>query len=220
MTVGMPSAEGQRPMPRRRILAGLALCGMAAAACARDPGAEAGPLRPIGYAYLTPLPLNVAALEIAPGDPPPVPGDIGRRLSPDPAEAVRIMGRDRLSAVGTTGRAVFAPTRAALIPTGSGLTCTVGCRLEILAEVTGARLGFVTADARATATGAEASRPQAAERLLRQAMDALNVEFEFQLRRALRDWLVAVPPGTPGGGAGGVPAPPAGGVAREDLPRS
>jgi len=198
---------------RRHVL----LLPLLAAACANREEPSA-PLGPIGYRFLTPLPLNVAALEIREGGPPPVPGDIGASLSPSPAEAVRIMARDRLSAVGTEGRAVFTVTRAALTRgPGDAMLCVVGCRLEILAE-TGARLGFVEAEARASVSGADATRPQAAGRLLRRAMDQLNVEFEFQLRRNLRDWLVTVPPGTPG--SAGVPAPPAGGVTVEELPRS
>ena len=190
-----------------------------ATACAGQREPPPAPLAPIGYRYLTPLPLNVAALEIREEDPPPLPGDIGPRLSSSPAEAVRIMARDRLSAVGTEGRAVFTVTRAALTRgPGEALACVVGCRLEILSDA-GARLGFVEAEARAAASGAEAARFQAAERLLRRAMDQLNVEFEFQLRRNLRDWLVAMPPGTPGEGAG-VPAPSPGGVTVEELPRS
>jgi hypothetical protein len=200
-------------MPNRRHVLLLPLL---APACAPREAPPVAPPAPIGYRHLLPLPLNVAALEILEADPPPPPGDVGAALSPRPAEAVRIMARDRLSAVGTQGRAVFAVTRAGIARgPGEALTCLVGCRLDILSPP-GARLGFIEAEAHAAATGAEAARPWAAERLLRTAMDQLNVEFEFQLRRNLRDWLVAVPPGT----WGGVPAPPPGGVTREDLPRS
>jgi len=172
------------------------------------------PLAPIGYRHLTPLPLNVADIAIAPTDPPAAAGDLGLTLQPRPSDAVRIMGRDRLTAVGTVGGARFAVTRATLFR-GSGLSCAVGCRLEILGADS-ARLGFIEAEARAAATGTEAGRADAAARLLRRAMDDLNVEFEFQLRRNLRAWLVVVAPGT----VGTVPAPPPGSIAREELPRS
>jgi hypothetical protein len=209
-------APGASPGGRRALLAA-GLAALSAAACAGDDGASNQPLSPIDFSYLTPLPLNLATIEIAPADPPPVPGDVGRRLAPTPAEAVRVMGRDRLSAVGTEGRAIFTVTRAAVTPAGGGgLTCALACRLEILSPA-GAQLGFVTAEARAAVTGAEASRPQAADRVLRRAMDSLNVEFEYQLRRNLRAWLATMPSGAPGGGAGG--ATP-GGVTREELPRS
>jgi hypothetical protein len=201
------------PIGRRALL----LAAGVPAACAGDEPPPR-PLDPIGYAFLTPLPLNVATIEIAPENPPPVPGDIGARLVPTPVEAVRIMGRDRLTAVGTEGRAVFAASRASITPAGGGLACVVACRLEVL-DSSGERRGFVTAEARASVSGSEANRPQAAERLLRRAMDGLNVEFEFQLRRNLRDWLATVPPGAPGG-AGGAGGTSPGEVTREDLPRS
>jgi hypothetical protein len=208
------------PTPHRR--RAMLLLPLAATACAAREEAAPPllPPGPIGYRYLTPLPLNVALIEIGEGDPPqpPPPGDLGATLSPRPAEAVRIMARDRLSAVGTTGRAVFGVTRAELTRAPGGavaLACALGCRLEIL-SAEGGRLGFVEAEARAAVSGAEATRAGAADRLLRRTMDGLNVEFEFQTRRNLRDWLVAVAPGT----RGAVPAPPPGGVTREDLPRS
>lgn len=207
------SAVGGGPAagdPGRR--AALLLPLLAAGCAGSDP--PPAPLAPIAYRYLTPLPLNVADIAIAPADPPGTPGDLGATLQPRPAEAVRIMGRDRLTAVGTVGSGRFAVTRATLLR-GSGLSCAVGCRLEILGADDG-RLGFIEAEARATATGTEASRADAAARLLRRAMDDLNVEFEFQLRRNLRAWLVVVPPGT----VGAVPAPPPGSIAREELPRS
>lgn len=176
---------------------------LAVAACTRpEPPA---PSRPLSFSHLTPLLLNVATLDVAPGGPVPPPGDLGAGLDPPPAEAVRRMGRERLSAVGTSSQAVFAVTVASLARDGVGMACLVGCGLEILAP-DGSRAGFVRAEARAAAVGPEASRPQAADLLLRRAMDDLNVEFEFHLRRNLRGWLVA-----------GVPE--VGGVTREDLPR-
>ena len=124
------------------------------------------PLAPISYTYLTPLPLNVGAIDIVPADPPLVPGDLGATIIPRPAEAVRIMARDRLSAVGTAGRAVFTVTRAMLARGGGGLGCALACRLEILGPEETGRQGYVEAEARAAVTGADASRPQAAERNL------------------------------------------------------
>jgi hypothetical protein len=182
----------------------------AAASCAR-PEPPAPPLAPMSWTHLTPLPLDVAALEVVPTSPPPPPGDIGPLLSPPPAEAVRGMARDRLSALGGSGQAVFLVTAASLVrERGGALRCTLGCRLEILGDG-GAEEGpgFMEATARLGVSGAEATRPRAADLLLRRAMDDLNVEFEFQLRRNLRRWLVAAAPG------GAAVAPP---VGREELP--
>jgi hypothetical protein len=184
-----------------------------AAACADRTPPEV-PLQPVSYTYLTPLPLQVGSLLIDGTDPPLSPGDIGYLVAPRPTEAVRIMARDRLSAVGSSGEARFRVTRAALIRTGESMRCQVACRLEVLGAEPEAREGYVEAAARAAVSGRDAARPLAAERLLRRTMDGLNVEFEFQLRRNLRAWLVSVPPGS----RGGLPAPPSGDVAREELP--
>jgi hypothetical protein len=40
-----------------------------------------------------------------------------------------------------------------------------------------------------------AGRARAADQIVRQAMDDLNVEFEFQVRRNLRDWIMTGEPG-------------------------
>jgi hypothetical protein len=89
-------------------------------------------------------------------------------------------------------------------------------RLEI-ASAEGQRVGFVEAQARRQRTlpggSSEAARRRAAEETVRQAMEELNVEFEFQIRRALRDWLVE-------GAAAPPPLGAPGGIQREDLPRS
>ncbi|TCZ64010.1 hypothetical protein [Roseicella aquatilis] len=198
-------------MPSRRAVL---LLPVLAAACETAPEPAvvlAGPMR---FDYLTPLPLNVASIEVGRDTPPPMGGDVGARLSPGPAEAVRIMARDRLIAVGTTGTARVTVTQSALVPGRDSLTCLLGCRLDIL-SAEGERLGFVEAQSRRVVTGPDAARPRAAEALLRQTMDDLNVEFEFQLRRALKDWLVQAPPGQDGTLA----APPPAAVEMEDLPR-
>ncbi len=197
----MSRAAPSKPGLGRRGL----LLPLAAACAGQEPPAP--PLGPLSFAHLTPLPLTVATVEMAPSGPVPPPGDIGGQTQPTPAEAVRQMGQERLSAVGTTGRAVFTATMASLVRDRAGIACLVGCRLEIL-SAEGSRLGFVQAEARHAATGPDAARPRAADLLLRRAMDDLNVEFEFQLRRSLRDWLAtAAPPAIPDS------------ITREDLPR-
>ena len=214
------------PRTRRAVLGGVpGLLGAAGggallAGCASEPPAPEPPLAPLAYGYLTPLPLRVASLEISATDPPATPGDLGATLSPTPAEAVRIMARDRLSTAGATGHAVFTVTRASLARgPGGALNCVLGCRLEVAGAEGGGpgNEGFVEAEARAGASGAEAERPQAAARLLRRTMDGLNVEFEYQVRRNLRDVLVNVAP--PGQGGAALPAPEPGEIAREDLPK-
>jgi len=201
-------------MPMRRSLLVLPLLPALAGCSSDDEPPVALPPGPMGFKHLTPLPLNVASIEISQAAPVAMAGDIGGRLSPTPAEAVRIMGRDRLFAVGTSGQASFGVTQASLVRGGNSLTCLVGCRLDIIGA-DNARLGFVEAQSLRAKGGRDAARPGADAALLRDAMDDLNVEFEFQLRRALKDWLVKVTPG-----AEGEAASPDGGVTAEELPRT
>ncbi|MCO6418195.1 hypothetical protein JYK14_18790 [Siccirubricoccus sp. KC 17139] len=195
-------------MPHRRSL----LLPVLAAACSRDPAPV--PATPIGYRYLIPLPLTVSEIEISTANPAPAPGDVGARLVPSPAEAVRIMGRDRLVAVGTEGKAVFSVATAQLIQGRESLSCTLACRLEVLSPM-GSRMGYVEAATRRAVSGPDAERRRADEALLRQALDDLNVEFEFQVRRNLREFLAATAPNPDGT----IPAPPPAPVEREALPR-
>ena len=199
-------------MPDRRSLLLLPLLAAACAGGRQDPVPL--PPGPMSFRHLTPLPLNVANIEIAQDAPSPVAGDIGARLSPSAAEAVRIMARDRLLAVGTTGQAKVTISEAQLVQGQDSLTCLLACRLDILSSL-GTRLGFVEAQSRRAVNGPDATRPQAPEALLRRTMDDLNVEFEFQLRRSLKDWIAATAPNADGGMAAPGPEP----VGREDLPR-
>ena len=200
-------------MPKRRAVLLLPLL---VAACSGRLDPAPVPPGPLGFRHLTPLALNVASIEIPEeAAPPAAPSDTGAQLSPTAAEAVRIMARDRLVAVGTSGQAVFTVTQAQVMQGRDQLTCLLGCRLEVLSPL-GSRLGFVEAAARRAVSGPDANRPRAAEALLRQAMDDLNVEFEFQVRRNLADWRSAAVPGPDGGMAAPGPAS----VGREDLPRN
>ncbi|MDB5412849.1 MAG: hypothetical protein JWR10_1184 [Rubritepida sp.] len=190
-------------------------------ACSSTPPPQIeGP--PISYSYLTQLRLDVATVTIEDRNPNAGPNDIGRELNPTAAEAVRIMGRDRLAAFGTEHKARFSVTRAQILRTrnvgrggafssdpGERLDCQLTARLDIL-DGNDRRLGFAEASAeRSQSTESTGnSRRIAAESLLRQAMFDLNTEFEFQLRRALRPYLVE--------GPAAAPPPP---VNREELSR-
>ena len=202
---------------------------MALAACG---GREQPALPPLvsGYGYLTSIRLNVAAVQILDPEPVAVRLDEPVPVRPD-AEMLR-MGQERLVAMGTEGAARFSIQTAEFRRTrslGSGglagmfagepgerLSVLLRARLEIL-DPEGQRNAYVEAEARHTRTlpdgSSAAARRTGAEQAVRQAMEELNVEFEFQIRRALRDWLVEgpVPPAAPVG---------PGGIEREDMPRS
>ena len=180
----------------------LLLLPLLAAGCADD-----APLMrvftPLRYDYLTPLRLNVAALDVAPA--PPTPGDA---QSPAPlGEVMRRMGTDRLAASGTTGRAVFTVDEASVVRTGGTLAGRATVRLEVFGA-DGARGGFASASVqrRVAGIGRGAALQAALYDLSRQMGDDMNVEFEFQVRRTLRDFLQV-------SGAAPPPAP----VERQDL---
>ncbi|MBC9207488.1 hypothetical protein IBL26_11640 [Roseomonas aerophila] len=188
---------------RRRVALLLPLL---AAACATSETAPPLPPAP-GYGYLTPLRLNVLDIEVAE----PVPGPAFRTDLPAPlspvAQAVR-MGRERLVPVGTVGRARFIVDAATLTreqATAGGLFAQQSDRFNVMIHVRieilngeGTRVAFTEAEVRRNATvivEGPASQARAADQIVRQAMDDLNVELEFQIRRNLRDWIMTGDPG-------------------------
>lgn len=212
-------------MPMRRPLLKAALgLPLLVAACASSPP-ELPPLPPLveGYRHLTPLRLNVLDIEVLP----PLPGVV-QVMEPAPMRPdveLRRMAEHRLVPIGTEGRARFVITNARFIrqrlaggglfsgEPGERLTVELAVRVEILAGPEAARVAFVEAQAQRTQTVADgaspATRRRAAEDVVRQAMEAMNVEFEFQMRRTLRAWLAeGLTPSAP------APVP----VEREDLP--
>ncbi len=207
------TAERLPPMPSRRLALLLPL--VLPACGSRDPEI-AVPGGPIGFRFLLPIRLNVAEVVVQEAEPPPAPGDFGATLAVPPARAVRQMAQERVFAVGSSGQAVFAVTQATVLRDATGVVCALGCRLDIVGAE-GGRQGFIEAAARANITlpsgAAAATRQRAGEAMLRQALDRLNVEFEFQAKRNLRAWLVETAPG-----AGGMSAPAPGAVEREALP--
>jgi hypothetical protein len=203
-----------------------------------DGGPVTRPGPPPSYAHLIALRLNVAEIEVV--DQPP-PGPAGRVMPPapiNPAEAMARMARDRLVAAGTAGRGRFTIEQASLIrgelaggafsSGGERLVCELRCRLEVVGAG-GERAGSVEAQARrvlnAPGQSSAARRAAAADRVVRAAMESLNVEFEYQIRRSLRDWLLpSLPPGVappppPVGAAGPGGSGTVEEIMREDLPR-
>jgi hypothetical protein len=204
-------------IPRRAAL----LLPAVAAACGAPVPVLEGPA--IGYAYLPPIILDVAEIVMDERTPSGGPTDIGRELQLSPAEAVRVMGRDRLQAGGRENRARFIVVRAEILrvrqpsrgflggDAGERLDCRLAARLEIEGP-NQQRLGYAEAQTARTRTieSSQQGRRIVAESLLRQAMFDLNTEFEFQVRRALRPYLME------GGGPAAPPAP----VERQELPRT
>jgi hypothetical protein len=214
------------PLPRRSLFLAFPLV---AGACAG--GEEPAALPPLvsGYRHLTPIRLNVAEVEVV--DPAAGAVRVDEPAPLRPEQEMQRMAQERLMPTGTVGRARFIVERAEFrrerLPPAGGLTglfagdpgerltVLLQSRLEVLSGE-GERVGFVETQARHQRTlpdgTSAAARRRAAEEAVRQAMQELNVEFEFQIRRALRPWLVegAAPPSVPLG---------PGGIEVEELPR-
>ena len=155
---------------------------LAAAACAgEEPARDMPPLR---YDYLTPLRLNVAAIGV--GEAPP-PGPAEAQAPVTAGSALRQMAQDRLAAGGTTGRAGFVIDQARIVRNGGRLDGLMAVHLDVT-TTDGARAGFAEARVSRSATARGDGRAAVYD-LMRQMLDDMNVEFEFQVRRSLRDWL-------------------------------
>ncbi|MBV8911533.1 MAG: hypothetical protein JOZ05_00680 [Acetobacteraceae bacterium] len=173
----------------------LLLCPLLVAACGGDE-----PVRrdfpPLRYDYLTPLRLNVANVELGP---PPPPGPLDDINPAPPAQALLQMARDRVLPGGATGRAVFVIDQALVTRVPDGLEGTLAVHLDVLTSE-GTRAGFAEARVSRRAVGIGRDLRGALYDMTRQMMDDMNVEFEFQVRRSLRDWLqeaTTAPPPAP-----------------------
>jgi hypothetical protein len=171
-----------------------------AAACSTDSGPENYPMP--SYTYLTPLRLNVARVQIDDRTP-PVGNDRVLELAPlRPVDALKQMASDRISAGGTVGRAVFVIDQAWVRRVGGGgLDGRMSVHLDIYAGGD-SRVGYAEAQvARNRVSTDTDENPRAVlYQFVKQMMNDMNVEFEYQVRRSLKEYLqdtasaVATPP--------------------------
>lgn len=173
------------PLSRRTAL----VLPLFAAACGRNAPARRTSFPALRYDYLTKLRLNVASVDVDEAAP-PAPGTLEALAPVRPAVAVRDMVRDRLVPAGASGRAVFTVDEALLTRTPAGLDGSMAVHLDILTE-TGVQAGF--AEARVSRRWSGNGRTDDVRGVLydltRDMMGDMNVELEFQIRRALKDWL-------------------------------
>jgi hypothetical protein len=149
---------------------------------------------PLRYQYLPPIRLNVAGIDVQqrfyPSGAPP---DITELDPEHPVEALRAMAEDRLQALGAGGQAVFGITNASLTQQDDVITCALAVVLEIY-PTPGIRSGFAQAFASRQHSGPVDDMRATLYDLTSAAMDAMNVEFEYQIRRALAPWLISAAP--------------------------
>jgi hypothetical protein len=185
-----------------------ALCAIAlllAPACTEESASGPQSFPPLSYSYLTHLYLNVAKIEIE-DDWTPSEDDVSWLSPARPLDALRRMAQDRLIAAGTTARAVFKIQDASLRKGESVLSAHAAVELDIYTD-SGTRVGFAEARAARTTTYSPEESSDAALRpllyqLTKGLMDDMNVEFEYQVRHNLKEWLQQ--PSEP---AGAIPPP-------------
>lgn len=181
------------PLARRAVLTlppwlVLASCSGGSEAPLTSPGVSFAPLV---YDYLTPIRLNVATIDIEQRFAPQG-GDLGRFSPAPPAEVLAQMAQTRLGAFGASGRAVFVILNASLTRADNSYLGDFAVELDLY--MAGARVGF--AEARVTRSRTidpNTPRDAALYALTKDLMDQMNVEFEYQVRRSLRDWIIAIP---------------------------
>ncbi len=189
------------PHPTRRFTLAL-LPALALAACSHE---AAGPSYPLlRYNYLTQLHLSVASIDINDSWVPESQADVAR-LSPEPPEdALKQMARDRLIAAGNSGQAVFKIEDASIRREGPWLYGHLAVQLSITGgnnQPSGFAEAAVARNVAVPEEGGDTALRQTLYDMTKAMMDNMNVEFEYQVRKSLRDWLqdtspssTAIPP--------------------------
>jgi hypothetical protein len=183
MQAGFLTRRHALSLTRRHAL----LLPLALAACG---GGEPEPVfAPLGYTYLPPIQLNVASIAVEQRFiPAGVPPDVSNRDPAPPIAALTSMAHDRLQAFGTANKAVFAILDASLMRQNDIVTGSFEVSLTILDD-SGTQLGFAQAQVQSRHTGEiDDIRPVLYD-MTKSMMADMNVEFEFQIRRNLKNWL-------------------------------
>jgi cytochrome c biogenesis protein ResB len=142
------------------------------------------------YDYLPPLRLNVASIRVEQRFVPSGVGPDVSRLDPvAPVQVLVAMAEDRLQAMGSTGEAVFVIQDASLVRQGSSIQGTFAVELDIY-TAPDTRAGYAEARAARTYNGSTDDMAGVLYDMTKALMDQMNVEFEYQVRRSLRAWLL------------------------------
>lgn len=232
-------------MTSRRTIIALAPLGLVAACASEQPPSGPVTVRPYDYTYLSQIRLDVARVEVVEAySPPRSAPNVDHRMPVEPRAALVQMARDRIQPWGSEGSATITITDASMTEQklerstigslfasqpSERYTLTLGVSLDVRGG--GARRGGgINGRAEARIQRARsvnddvtpAQRERIWDEMLREAMDdarGMNVEFEFQVRQALRSLLVPDDVPRPNPGAvevqelsppGGAPAPSSG----------
>ena len=169
------------------------------AACGGDDSSEsANAFPPLRYDYLPPIQLNVASVEIQQQFiPSGLPPDVTAADPVQPIDALKKMANDRLQALGTSNKAVFAILNASLTREDDVIRGTLSVSLTIY-DGNNAQQGYAIATVDRSHSGDIDNLGKALYAFTKALMNDMNVEFEYQVRRNLKNWLASsAAPDTP-----------------------
>jgi hypothetical protein len=161
-------------------------------------GEEERVFEPLRYNYLPPIQLNVASIAVEQRFVPSgIDPDVSSMDPVPPVEALKAMANDRLQAFGTSNKAVFAILDGSLVRQDDGLNGSMAVSLTIF-DGSGTQLGFAEARVQSRRTGVSGNLAPVLYDMTKAMMSDMNVEFEYQLRHNLKDYLTSpAAPDTP-----------------------
>ncbi len=169
----------------------LASLALVLAGCGGPDMPPAEPYTALHYEYLPRLKLNVGDIAVEDHSAQAGPDDVAGRSPVVPAQAVAQMAHDRIFAAGGSGTATFVIDQASILRGPDGvLNGTLAVHMDITTP-SGAAGGHMAAQVvRQHIPGTDPENDQNnLYDLTKQMLAAMNVEFEFQLRRTLATWL-------------------------------
>jgi hypothetical protein len=161
-------------------------------------GEEQRVFEPLRYNYLPPIQLKVASIAIEQRFVPSgIDPDVSGMDPVPPIEALKAMANDRLQAFGTSNKAVFAILDASLIRQDDGVNGSMAVSLTVFDD-NGVQLGFAEARVQSRRTGVSGNLAPVLYDMTKAMMSDMNIEFEYQLRHNLKDYLATpAAPDTP-----------------------
>ena len=161
-------------------------------------GEEERVFEPLRYNYLPPIQLNVASIAVEQRFVPSgIDPDVSGMDPVPPIEALKAMANDRLQAFGTSNKAVFAILDGSLVRQDDGVNGSMAVSLTIFDD-NGTQLGFAEARVQSRRTGVSGNLRPVLYDMTKAMMSDMNVEFEYQLRHNLKDYLTSpAAPDTP-----------------------
>jgi hypothetical protein len=154
---------------------------------------------PLRWDYLRPIKLNVASIEIDDSWMSSDGREVGFLAPMSPVRALRRMAEDRLVAGGTSGQGKFDIEAASIVQSDDTYVGNFAVQLNVSTS-NGTRSGY--AEARVYRTqpvnddSPEGVRAELYD-MVKRMMTDMNVEFEYQVRKSLGDYLQTTSPAAP-----------------------